>query len=161
MTSDTSSAAAIMPVLEALLVFALLTFVFHFTWEILQAPLFDRMPVMSHWQATLVCLKATFGDVWIALASFAVGAWREKSWRWFVNPSCAALAVYLATGVLITIAFEWHALYWADRWSYSDLMPLVPLLQVGLAPVLQWLVLPLAVLFFLRSHSPMLGSKGL
>ena len=67
-------------------------------------------------------------------------------------PSNAALTAYLATGVLVTIAFEWYAVYWAGRWSYSDLMPIVPLLRVGLAPLAQWIVLPLAVLFFLRCH---------
>ena len=136
--------------LRTLLAFALVTFLFHFAWEILQAPLFADMPVFSHWEAALVCLKATLGDVGIALASFAVGASWDRSWRWFLSPSVAALAAYLATGVAITIAFEWHAVYWASRWSYSELMPVVPLLNVGLSPLLQWIVLPLAVLFFLR-----------
>jgi hypothetical protein len=140
--------------LQAIAVFAIFTFLFHFAWEILQAPLFARMPMVSHWLATLVCLKATFGDVGIALASFAVGAWWERDWRWFVLPSNGALAAYVATGVLITIAFEWYSVYWAARWSYSELMPIVPLLRVGLAPLLQWFALPLAVLFFLRCHRP-------
>ena len=152
MKSDRLPAATHTEMLEALLVFALLTFLFHFAWEILQAPLFARMPVMSHWQATLVCLKATFGDVGFALAGFAVGAVLDKRWLWFVDPSKRALAAYVATGVLITIAFEWHAVYWADRWAYSDLMPVVPVIRVGVAPLLQWIVLPVAVLFFLRRH---------
>lgn len=42
-------------VLQALLVFALLSFLFHFAWKILQAPLFARMPEMTigrqHWCA--------------------------------------------------------------------------------------------------------------
>lgn len=161
MKSDRYPAATHTVVLQALLVFALLTFLFHFAWEILQAPLFARMPEMSHWQATLVCLKATLGDVGIALASFAVGAVLEKRWLWFVDPGNRALAAYVATGVLITIAFEWHAVYWAGRWAYSDLMPLVPFLHVGLAPVLQWVVLPLAVLFFLRRHYPVTDAPWL
>lgn len=161
MKSDRLPAATHTAVLQALLVFALLTFLFHFAWEILQAPLFARMPVMTHWQATLVCLKATFGDVGIALASFAAGAVSDKQWQWFVDPSKRALAAYVATGVLITIAFEWHAVHWAGRWAYSDLMPLVPFLQVGLAPALQWVVLPLAVLFFLRRHRPVTGASWL
>ena len=142
-----------------MLVFALFTFLFHFAWEILQAPLFAEMPVIGHWQATLVCLKATLGDIGIALASFAVGVWWQRYWRWFVMPTKGALAAYLATGVLITIVFEWYAIYWAGRWSYSDLMPVVPVLRVGLAPLAQWIILPLAVLFFLRSHRPAGGNK--
>lgn len=118
------------------------------------------MPVISHWQATLICLKASFGDVGIAIASFAAGAWWDKTWKWFVMPSSAALTLYVATGVLITIAFEWYAVYWAGRWSYSELMPVVPLLRVGLAPLAQWIVLPPLVLFFLRSHPHSGGIQG-
>lgn len=135
-----------------LAIFILFMFLLHFSWEILQAPLFARMPVMSHWQGTLICLKATFGDVGIALASFAVAALWQRDSRWFLSPTNGALAGYLATGVLITIAFEWHAVYWAGRWSYSALMPIVPVLRVGAAPVLQWIVIPLVVLFFLQRH---------
>jgi len=146
---------------RTLAVFALFSFLFHFAWEILQAPLFAKMPVASHWQATLICLKATLGDIGIALASFAAASWWDRSLTWFVRLSNGALAAYLATGVLITIAFEWHAVYWAGRWSYSELMPVVPILRVGLAPILQWIALPLAVLYFLRCHQPRLDTRWL
>ena len=137
---------------ETLLVFSLLSFVFHFTWEILQAPLFARMPTMSHWQATLVCLKATIGDVGIALAGFAAAAVWDRDRCWFVAPSAGALVAYLVTGVLVTIAFEWYAVHWANRWAYSALMPIIPVIRVGLAPVIQWIILPTVVLFFLRHY---------
>ncbi len=60
----------------------------------------------------------------------------------------AALTSYTRT---FFTDFEWHAVR-AGRWAYSDLMPIVPLLQVGLAPVLQWLVVPPIVVYFLRHH---------
>ena len=143
--------------LETLLMFSLLTFVFHFSWEILQAPLFARMPTMSHWQATLVCLKATFGDVGIALAGFAAAALWDQNSRWFIAPSAGALIAYLTTGLLITIAFEWHAVHWANRWAYSDVMPIVPVIRVGLAPVMQWIILPTVVFFLLQRHRMSVG----
>lgn len=74
-----------LPVMIA--VFVIFTFVFHFAWEILQVSLFARMPVISHWQATLVCLKATLGDIVIALASFAAAAVWQKDWHWFARPN--------------------------------------------------------------------------
>ncbi len=134
-----------------LAVFALLSFLFHFAWETLQAPLFQRMPVLGHWDATLICLRATVGDVGIALLGFAAGDAWNKGWIWYESPSRYAIAAYLATGVALTIALEWHALHSA-RWSYSELMPIVPVLKVGAVPLLQWLVLPLAVLYFLQRH---------
>ena len=138
--------------IQIILVFALFTFLFHFAWEILQTPLFAKMSGASHRQGTLVCLQATFGDIGIALASFAFSAWWDRTGNWFARPSMGAFIVYVVTGVLITIAFEWYAVYWAGRWAYSELMPIVPILRVGAAPLLQWIVLPPAVLHFLRHH---------
>lgn len=145
--------------LQILTVFALFSFLFHFAWEILQAPLFARMPVMTHWQATLICLQATFGDVAIALASFAAGAGWNRTWKWYESPGQQALIAYLATGLALTIAFEWHAVR-TGRWSYSELMPVAPLLRVGAVPLLQWIVIPLAVLYFLRRHDFRNAAEG-
>ena len=133
-------------------VFCLFSFVFHFAWEILQAPLFAGMSDARHWTATLFCLKATVGDVVIAAVSFAVAAWLGNTIAWFVNPSRRATAAYIATGVLITVLFEWYAV-WEGRWGYSDLMPIIPLLRVGLSPVLQWVLVPFGVIYFLRHHN--------
>lgn len=135
-----------------LAIFILFTFLFHFSWEILQAPLFARMPVMSHWEATLVCLRATIGDIGIALAAFSAGALLDRNVAWFLRPSAGALVGYLAVGVLFTTVFEWHAVYWANRWAYSNLMPVVPLLGIGASPLLQWLLIPPVALHFLRRH---------
>lgn len=139
--------------IQIILVFALFTFLFHFAWEILQTPLFAKMSGASHWQATLVCLQATFGDVGIGLASFAVATSWDRTTTWFIKPSSGAFNCYVATGVLITIAFEWYAVYWAGRWAYSELMPILPILRVGIAPLLQWIIVPPAVLYFLRHHN--------
>ena len=107
-----------------------------------------------------MCLKVTIGDVGIALVSFDVAAVLDKQWIWFVDPSKKALAAYVATGVLITIAFEWHAVYWVGRWAYSDLMAfhaaasrLRARVAVGRAA--------LAVHFFLRRHRPVTGAPWL
>ena len=140
-----------------LAIFILFMFLLHFSWEILQAPLFARMPVMSHWQATLVCLKATFGDIGIALAAFSAGALLDRNVTWFLHPSTRAFVAYMATGVLFTIVFEWHAVYWANRWAYSSLMPVVPLHGIGASPLLQWLVIPPVALQLLRRHFRAVG----
>lgn len=140
-----------------LAIFILFTFLFHFSWEILQTPLFARMPVMSHWQATLVCLKATFGDIGIALAAFSAGALLDRNVAWFLQPSAGAFVAYMAMGVLFTTVFEWHAVYWANRWAYSNLMPVVPLLGIGASPLLQWLVIPPVALNLLRCHFRAVG----
>lgn len=39
-----------------------------------------------------------------------------------------------------------------QNWAYLDLMPVVPTLNAGPSPVLQWLVIPLAGLMFERGR---------
>ena len=41
----------------------MLSFPLHFTWEILQAPLFASMSGASHLVGIRICLQATLGDV--------------------------------------------------------------------------------------------------
>lgn len=126
-------------------------FLLHFVWEMLQTPFFAEMAAMPHWPATLFCLKATIGDVAIGLAAFAGGALVERSRGWFLEPSPMALIVYMLVGLAATVGLELHAVA-QGRWSYSELMPVVPGLRVGVVPLLQWIVLPCAALFLLRRH---------
>ena len=139
--------------LNILAVFSLCSFLFHFAWEILQGPLFAGMSDARHAAATLICLQATLGDVAIALVAFTTAAWFGNGRGWYMTLPYRAVAAYVTCGVLITVVFEWYATQWSGRWTYSDLMPVIPLLRVGIAPVLQWVVLPLLVLYFLRGHN--------
>jgi len=143
--------------LRILVIFILFTFLLHFSWEILQAPLFALMPVMSQWQATLVCLKATFGDIGIAPAAFSAGGLLDRNVAWFLQPSAGALVAYMAVGVLFTTVFAWHSVYWANRLAYSNLMPVVPLLGIGASPLLQWLLIPPVAPQLLRRHFRAVG----
>ncbi len=41
-----------------------------------------------------------------------------------------------------TVYSEWLNVYVKGTWAYSDLMPIVPGLEVGLSPLIQWIVVP-------------------
>ncbi|WP_162899861.1 hypothetical protein [Halomonas sp. JS92-SW72] len=43
-----------------------------------------------------------------------------------------------------------HATVLQDRWQYGELMPTLPLLGTGLAPLLQWLLLPPLIVWLAR-----------
>lgn len=53
-------------------------------------------------------------------------------------------------GVLITIVMEWLATHVLGRWTYAASMPVVPTLEVGVSPLLQWVVLLPLVVWFVR-----------
>lgn len=37
-----------------------------------------------------------------------------------------------------------------ESWAYSDLMPVVPFIETGLSPLLQWLIVSLVALWLAR-----------
>ena len=69
--------------------------------------------------------------------------------------------VTLGTGVAYTIFSEWLNIVVRQSWAYSEAMPVVPLIGVGLSPLLQWLVIPgVAMLVVRRSRSQSSPGKG-
>lgn len=138
---------------------ALYLFLLHFVWEMLQTPLFAGMATMQHWPATLMCLQATLGDVAIGVAAFCAAAFAQSDRGWFLAPRARALAVYIATGIALTIGLELHAIG-QGRWAYAAAMPVIPGLRVGLIPIVQWLILPWVVLFLLRRHHAGAGGRS-
>lgn len=129
-------------------IFALLL---NFAWEILQAPLYAGMAAMPHAQVTRACLQATVGDAVIMLLAYgAVAVFARR--RWIVAASGWQLAWFIAIGVSITAVIEWLATrgHWVGSWSYLPSMPLLPGTGIGLAPLLQWVLLPLLTVWFTR-----------
>ena len=126
------------------------SFLVHFVWEFAQVPLFAGMPSASHWAAVLICARATAGDAVIALVAFWVAAAGTRSRDWVLTPSRHQIMVFLGVGLVITVIMEWLATQVLDRWAYGPTMPIVPLLRVGVAPLLQWLVVPSVVLWMVR-----------
>ena len=124
----------------------------NFAWEILQAPLYAGMADMPHAQVTKACLQATFGDAVIMLLADGGVAVAARSRRWIVAAKRWQLLLFITIGVSITAAIEWLATrgYWIENWSYLPTMPLVPGAGIGLAPLLQWVVLPLLTVWFVR-----------
>ena len=122
----------------------------NYPWEVLQAPLYSGMEswrfVMWH------CFRAAIGDGLLVLLIFAAAAATQRSLGWFRTPRAPAIVAVLVAGLALGVLVEWWGLNWARRWTYSDLMPLVPGLGIGAVPILQILVLPPVVFWILSRH---------
>ena len=129
---------------------AIFAFLLNYPWEFLQVPFYRDMPSALHWSGVLVCSMATIGDVIIMLAAFWLTALAARSRRWVVEPRARHIALFVAIGLVITLFIEHMAVRSDWGWRYESNMPLVPLLGAGLAPVLQWIVLPPLALWFVR-----------
>ncbi len=154
-TDRSSDASARQPspfrrVIEAPVVnVALFAFLLNYPWEFLQVPLFRGMAQAPHWDAIKVCTRATLGDAAIAAVAFW-GVAAVAGARWILRPSVGQVAGFIAIGVAITLVLERLATGPLGRWEYAEAMPVLPLLGVGLTPVLQWVLLPPLVAWFVR-----------
>ncbi len=137
-----------------------LSFLGHFTWEILQAPLFASLSGTGHFVGIAICLKATFGDLAIALAAFWCAAFAGKGRNWVANTGTLATAVFFVVGLLTTIGLEYLNTDVTGRWAYDGVMPLLPVLGTGLSPILQWIFVPMFVLWYMRRLMPEIVEKG-
>jgi len=112
----------------------------NYLWEMAQTPLYKGMDDFSivWWH----CGVAALGDGLLVLLIYAAGWAVLRKLDWFTHPGAIGYAVMLLAGLVIGVSIEWLAVFIANRWTYTAWMPLVPLLNVGLAPVAQMLVLP-------------------
>ncbi|MGB3755651.1 MAG: hypothetical protein WBA07_04665 [Rivularia sp. (in: cyanobacteria)] len=93
---------------------------------------------------------ATFGDVLIALTGFWTVAFFSKSRCWFRQPKWWQLSIFILVSLVITIIFEKLATGVLNRWEYADIMPTLPVLGTGLTPIIQWIIIPLIIIWFVK-----------
>ena len=133
--------------------FFLFAVLLNFPWEFMQVPLFEGMAEAPHWAAIRVCARATLGDGVIVLISYWVTSAGCRDRWWFQRPAAMQVAAFAAVGLAITVLLEHLATrsnHPAWGWRYSDEMPLVPVVAIGLTPFLQWILLPPIIAWFAR-----------
>lgn len=139
---------------------AIFSFLLNYPWEMLQSPLFGGMSEGAHWEKVKVCTLAALADAVISLMSYWMAAVVARNRAWPLNPKPAPWLTYMAVGLGLTMLGERLALGPLALWEYSAAMPLVPVIEVGISPMLQWLVLPPLVLWFARNQLLGLASRS-
>mgnify|MGYP001151943983 CR=1 FL=1 len=98
--------------------------------------------------------EITEGDVLIALAMYATAGmalWRAD---WPTSRPWTGGAIVVIGATAFTAWSEWYNVYRAGYWAYSASMPLI--LGIGLSPLLQWIILPAAMVAAVRALDPVL-----
>ena len=127
----------------------LASFVLNEIWEMAQMSSYVETSGRS-WTSTLgYCTRAAVGDVSIILGIYAVGALAAGDPGWGLRSRWNIYATAAALGLAIAVLVE-HAALAAGRWSYTERMPVVPLLGAGLWPLLQMTLLPPLTFWFAR-----------
>lgn len=126
------------------------SFLLNYPWEFLQTPFFEGALSARSGRVLVVCSVATVGDALLSLFAFWCVALAARSRRWILRPRRGQLLGFISVGLFITVVVERLATGPLDLWRYAAAMPLVPILEVGLTPILQWTLLPLLVVWFAR-----------
>lgn len=127
-------------------------FLINATWEMLQMPLFSFSPEASLWEISLFCMRASLGDAFMLVIMYWLTAAFFQNRYWINNSKANQVALFIAIGVVMTIVFEALATGPLQRWEYGELMPTLPIIGTGVAPLFQWFLIPPLVLWLIRDR---------
>jgi hypothetical protein len=113
-------------------------------WEAVHLPLYTLWKTATSGEMLFAVVHCTFGDLLIALVAMTVGLLTVGHRDWPVCRFAAVAAVTFAVGLGYTLFSEWLNVVVRKSWAYSGLMPVVSLFNfnIGLSPLLQWMVVP-------------------
>lgn len=118
-------------------------------------PFFENMG--WNWADTGFCAAASVADTVMVLLIYYVFAFIYSDSLWVTHLSVARVTTIVITGAVGAIFGELRHLS-GGSWSYSQLMPTLPVVDVGLIPVLQFMILPLCIYYL--AYKNITGKKG-
>lgn len=124
--------------------------VFNLLWEFAQLPLYTLWSEATPTYIAYAVLHCTVGDLLVGagalfMALIATRARVLSEWNWI---RIGFVTVIL--GFAYTAYSEWMNTAVLGTWTYSEWMPVLPLVPVGLSPLLQWLIVPSVALVLSR-----------
>jgi len=126
-------------------------------WEIAQLPLYTIWYEGSPGEIAFAVAHCTGGDILIAGASLLLALLIAARPNWPEETYGRVAALTVAFAVPYTVFSEWLNTEVRGSWAYSELMPVVPVLDAGLSPLAQWIVIPIAAFWW--AHRPRLERK--
>jgi len=128
-----------------------LTTPLHLVWELGQLPLYTIVWTESIGRIVFAVFHCTAGDAFISGGAYLMAGWCLGASDWPRTRAAAGATIALSFGLLTTARSEWVNVYGKESWAYTSDMPL--LFGIGVTPILQWIVVPLATLLWIRSRS--------
>lgn len=127
-------------------------------WEIAQFPLYTVWHE-GDWSYILYGLvHCTLGDLLILLSMFWIVSLLNRSRHWVFSPTLLNILLYTAFGLGYTIYSEIVNTRIKGTWGYTDLMPIIPVIEIGGMPFLQWLLIPPVLIWLMHiMHSAQLS----
>ncbi len=146
-----------MKVEKQIIFLTIIAFVLHIVWENMQAPLFQGYAsFVAHFP---MCVIGTVGDVVITLFVYFIIGLLKNDFNWIVGLNKKDITVLAIIGFFIAVGIEWRALLFG-MWDYTDTMPIIPYLKIGLTPVLQMIFLLPVSIYLVKKLTPLSKTFG-
>ena len=118
-------------------------FVGNLVWEFAHMPLYTLWNTGTTGEIVFAAVHCTGGDLLIASSALMIALLVcGRGWPDERQAVRRVIALAMALGVGYTLFSEWLNIVVREAWAYSDLMPVVPVLDAGLSPLAQWIVVP-------------------
>lgn len=122
-----------------------LAFLLNFTWELIQMPLYNSSSfTINH---LVFCLLGSVADAIMVLFLYFGFALIFKSPLWIQPQKLQRIIIVILTGGIGATLSEMRHLS-LGNWAYANSMPLIPMINVGISPVLQFMILPILIYRF-------------
>lgn len=123
-------------------------------WEIAQFPLYTVWHEGS-WSYILYGLgHCTLGDLLILLVAFELTALVARTRYWHLSAPLRYTPLLTGLGLAYTVYSETINVRVKGTWGYTELMPVVPGIEIGGMPFLQWLLIPAVLVVLMRALVP-------
>ena len=127
-----------------LLLLFMIAYALNFVWESIHYPLYN-----CKWPLGSCALVTSFRDAIIIVGIFLGGGLVFRDFYWPFSLTKKKIALFFIVAFFIAYGIELQGLY-LGKWEYNALMPIIPLLNVGVSPILQMLVAPLVAFFLVK-----------
>lgn len=114
-------------------------------WELAQLPLYRIWLEGTPARIVFAVVHCTIGDVLIGLAALLVALIVSRAQVPTTWPRGLVATLTVVVAVSYTVMSERFNTA-SGSWAYSTLMPIVPWLDVGVSPLLQWVLVPTVAL---------------
>jgi len=120
------------------------SFLLNFAWEMLQMPLYEGMEL--NMQTAIFCGLASLTDTLMVLLLYYAFSLIYKEFFWVQHFELKRISILIVVGATGAILAEMLHLS-SGSWKYSRSMPKIPVMNVGLSPVLQFMILPACIYY--------------
>jgi len=123
-------------------------------WEFFHVPLYTLWLTGTTGELIFAAVHCTGADILITLGTITLALLLFGAPDRPRAHAGSVLAAALLFGVGYTIIIEWLNIELREAWAYRELMPIIPVVNAGLSPILQWVVVPLAAYAFATGWRP-------